>query len=533
MIVSKLVGKKAMEVIENQSYITISNTLIRACFDLSANEMRLLLVAMAKTPKYLSNDKENKLDADTHAENFNRYIDPTTPYYIAKSDFVDLGVEPSNVVQAVRSACKDLMSKQVKINTELGDYWFNWVSNAFFVKNEKFKELSKKYQTEPNYGADLKRVGRGDVVDTYEHIINSDDNIVARVVFTADTLKYIALLQEEFAHFPRKGLSFSSFYSYRIYLLMMSWKSTGSFFTKLDTFKNMLDLGNKYDRIPDLRKRVLDVAMKEINALSPYKAEYYLTDGAGRSGRGIKVTHVKIKFKIKNKETNTDKALENFSILSNTSNQDIALGIISPSKIEAVEIPFDGTKQSFPKKSVRILKRPRYITEQTWGDFLDMRKAQRKSMTVTAWKSILVEMIQVRKKTGHRIEDVLKVWVSHSWASFKEEYYLNATKKTSSISVGKQPSNTKTNQLTSHSQKNGNPNLDGLSLYTRILADDDLINKFIQGNPANFNEKILTGADKIFFQKGDFKSLMKSISYKFSQPHTLKGFDFSMVELND
>ncbi|ALF60949.1 hypothetical protein AOC03_12250 (plasmid) [Psychrobacter urativorans] len=83
--------------------------------------------------------------------------------------------------------------------------------------------------------------------------------------------------------------------------MMMQWRDTGLVVSTLAAFREMLDLTDKYEAVKDLRKRVLDVAIDEINEKSLYTASYDLTDKNGKSGRGFKLTHLKIKFKPKAK----------------------------------------------------------------------------------------------------------------------------------------------------------------------------------------------------------------------------------------
>ena len=71
----------------------MDNNLIRASYKLTANEMRLVLCALAQIPK----------DAE---------VDPGKAYYITKEDFVKLGVEPKMLheklerhVRAIKSYC--------------------------------------------------------------------------------------------------------------------------------------------------------------------------------------------------------------------------------------------------------------------------------------------------------------------------------------------------------------------------------------------------------------------------------------------
>ena len=67
----------------------------------------------------------------------------------------------------------------------------------------------------------------------------------------------------------------------------------------------------------------------------------------------------------------------------------------------------------------------------------------------------------------------------------------------------------------------------GIDVYNRIIADDDLLKRFIE---ANFpNGEYLSVADKFYYNQGDFRGLMASIKYRFEQEHTFKRLNLSFL----
>lgn len=266
---------------------TISNDLAKACFRLDVNEFRLILVAMAQMPKL--KDGEEPVD-----------IDPKQPYYITKDDFVRLGVNPATVAREIRSACSDLMSKKIYINTDFGLQEINWTDNVLHFQKDKIDELRKKYPNSKYDEEFIQRLRFQNLLDSLSVLTGSDDNIVARLVFSSGVINYISQLRRDFTKLNLEEFKgFSSFYSFRIYILLMRHKKTGWYKVRLDDFKFSLDISDKYHAIKDLKKWVLDVAIADINAHSPYTTNYKLVDKDGRSGRGIKVTHLKIIFRQK------------------------------------------------------------------------------------------------------------------------------------------------------------------------------------------------------------------------------------------
>jgi plasmid replication initiation protein len=266
---------------KNNGLVVMDNKLIRASYKLTVNEIRLILVAISQMPK----DDEP--------------VDPKKAYYITKNDFVRLGVEPKNVARDIRSACKDLLSRVITIKTPIGDLDTHWVHNVLHFKSEVFERLKKEH---PNAESDeefISSLRLHNLMDSLPMIANSDDNLIARVVLHEDIIPYISQLREQFTQLMLDDVvDFSSFYSYRIYLMMMQFRTTGICTIKISDLRETLELKDKYEATKDLRKWVVDTAVDEINGKSPFNVTYEMT----KTGR--KFTHLVLKFKPK-KNINT------------------------------------------------------------------------------------------------------------------------------------------------------------------------------------------------------------------------------------
>lgn len=261
---------------KNNGLVVMDNKLIRASYRLTVNEIRLILVAVSKMPK---DDKP---------------VDPKKAYYITKNDFVRLGVEPKNVARDIRSACKDLLSRVITIKTPIGDLDTHWVHNVLHFKSEVFERLKKEH---PNAESDeefINSLRLHNLMDSLPMITNSDDNLIARVVLHEDIIPYISQLREQFTQLMLDDVvDFGSFYSYRVYLMMMQFRSTGICSIKISDLRETLELEDKYEATKDLRKWVVDTAVDEINEKSPYTVNYKML----KTGR--KFTHLELKFKTK------------------------------------------------------------------------------------------------------------------------------------------------------------------------------------------------------------------------------------------
>lgn len=269
---------------KNNGLVVMDNKLIRASYRLTVNEIRLILVAVSQMPK----DDEP--------------VDPKKAYYITKNDFVGLGVEPKNVARDIRSACKDLLSRIITIKTPIGDLDTHWVHNVLHFKSEVFERLKKEHPDAESDEEFINSLRLHNLMDSLPMIANSDDNLIARVVLHEDIIPYISQLREQFTQIMLDDVvNFGSFYSYRVYLMMMQFRSTGICTIKISDLRETLELKDKYEATKDLRKWVVDTAVDEINEKSPFIVTYEMT----KTGR--KFTHLMLKFKPKKANISTIK----------------------------------------------------------------------------------------------------------------------------------------------------------------------------------------------------------------------------------
>jgi plasmid replication initiation protein len=77
---------------------------------------------------------------------------------------------------------------------------------------------------------------------------------------------YITMLHTEFTRYKLKQIgALGSFYSLRIYEICAQYLKIGRREVRLDDLRTMLDATEKYPDVKDLRRRVLDPAIKDIN----------------------------------------------------------------------------------------------------------------------------------------------------------------------------------------------------------------------------------------------------------------------------
>ena len=285
----------------NNDLVVIDNDLIRASYKLTANEMRLVLCALAQIPK----------DAE---------VDPKQAYYITKEDFIKLGVEPKNVAREIREACSDLLNRVVTIDTPIGNLSFHWLHNVLHFKSEIFEQLKKQYPNAKNDEKFINTLRLHNLLDSLPIVAKSDDNIVARIVFHENMMPYISQLKKQFTKLKLKEMfGFSSFYSFRIYLMMMQFRETGFCKISIDDLRCALDLNEKYHLFADLKRRVVDTAIDEINEKSPCSVQYELIK------KGRTYTHLELRFEEKKTEKGQSKCPKTIDMFEEQENNFLKL----------------------------------------------------------------------------------------------------------------------------------------------------------------------------------------------------------------
>ena len=257
----------------NNELVVVDNSLVTSAYSFTLNEQRLILCALKKiAPK--------------------QAIDPKTPFYITRDDFIELGADPTSVAKEIRQATRELMKKSVKFKTPLGVVELPWLSEVLRFDKNAEQKLRAIYPNLSDYDEYVKHLRMYNLIDSFTH--NADENIVARIVFHEKIMPLLSDLRQNFTQYLVSDVAnFKSIYSHRIYQLMMQYKSTGYVKIAIADLRFMLEIGLKYPLFADLKKRVIDVAIDDISDKSSYTVKYDLLK------KGRKFTHLELKFKLK------------------------------------------------------------------------------------------------------------------------------------------------------------------------------------------------------------------------------------------
>lgn len=211
------------------------NALIDASFNLSLVEQRLMLLAIveAREIQYLTPDTPIEIKASSYREQYN--------------------TDSSEAYKQLAEATKQLFNRQ-----------FSYV--------DKYK------------GEDAITVSRWLNEATY---INNKGTVV--IYLNRNVISMISRLEANFTKYLLDQVSdFKSQYSIRLYELLIKYKDIGnSKKYSIEEIRSLLGIGvNEYKVLADFKKRVLDIAVKEINDKTDTTIKY------DQFKEGRKVSHI-------------------------------------------------------------------------------------------------------------------------------------------------------------------------------------------------------------------------------------------------
>lgn len=138
------------------------------------------------------------------------------------------------------------------------------------------------------------------------------------VSFPAEVIYMFTVFNKDnpFTTYDRKYIQqMTSVYAIRFYELFMQYRSIGNRTLELNEIKIMFQLDEKYDRIFDLKKRVVDVALEQINQHTDYTVTYEQVK-RGRTVHALKFFFVPKKPVIEHKKVSKPKPPRNISALA-------------------------------------------------------------------------------------------------------------------------------------------------------------------------------------------------------------------------
>ena len=241
-----------------------SNTLINASYSLTLAEQRLIGLAIVK------------------ANNQHKEVDTNTMLVVTAAEYVDMfKVDRAAAYMALKDASERLFSR-------------------YFTYDIYSREYGKEYDLKPpkklNTSDDLIKVKSRWV----QKIAYRERSGAVYFQFSTDLIPLITNLKEYFtSYYLSQTSDFSSTYATRLFELLMQWKSTNAIpVMALHELRNSLGVEeNQYKLVADFKKRVLDIAVNQINETTDYKIEYE------QHKEGRTITGFSFKFKLKHSKS--------------------------------------------------------------------------------------------------------------------------------------------------------------------------------------------------------------------------------------
>jgi plasmid replication initiation protein len=207
---------------QNNYLVAKSNSLVEASYRLSVIEQQIILFAIHKT-------REN-----------GKGLSPDSPLTITAKEF-NLHFPTENAYKQLKKAMDTLFDRYVMIKTidpETG--------NDEFVK--------ERWITRQSY---VEKAGK------------------IRLTFNSFVIPYITRLQAEFTSFGLSHIAqMTSAHAIRIYELLAQYLSIGTREIEIESLKKMLQITDEYSRFSNLKARVIDVAVEQINKFSDLNVSY-------------------------------------------------------------------------------------------------------------------------------------------------------------------------------------------------------------------------------------------------------------------
>ena len=234
--------------------IVKDNALMNASYNLDLVEQRLILLAIVE-----ARESGKGINAN----------DPLTVH--AESYINQFGVHRTTAYQALKDASKDLFARQF----------------SYQEKRER---------------------GRANITSRWvSQIAYIDETATVEIIFAPAVVPLITRLEEQFTQYDIEQISgLSSAYAVRMYELLICWRSTGKTpIIELEEFRKRIGvLDTEYTRTDNLKMRVIELALKQINEHTDITASYE------QHKKGRVITGFSFKFKQKKKNSDSSPRIE-------------------------------------------------------------------------------------------------------------------------------------------------------------------------------------------------------------------------------
>lgn len=218
------------------------NSLINASYSLGLVEQRIMLLAIVE-----ARETGQGIDTDT-------FLEVHAQHY---ADRFDINV--NNAYSMLSEATQTLFNRQV----------------TYTVHDEKRNKPEKR------------------VVRWVSGISYVEGAGVVKLRFAPEVVPLITRLEKNFTSYELEQVKNLNTYATRLYEILASWRIVGKVTITLEELRNNLGLIDEYSRLEAFKRRVLDLAVSQINEYTDIKAQYE------QHKQGRVITGFTFKFKVK------------------------------------------------------------------------------------------------------------------------------------------------------------------------------------------------------------------------------------------
>lgn len=200
------------------------NQLVNASYTLTLAETRIILLCISKI---------DSQDSYIPGHSFTITVD---------SMCSEFGIDRANAYRDLQRAVNTLYNRTIKIDKDDDDSEMRWIGKKAYFKSKGTVEIT----------------------------------------FFAEIMPLLTSIKNRFTSYKLKDVvNFTSIYSFRFYEALMQWKSNNELKISIQWIRQTMELENKYPKLADLKKYVIDSAIKDINEFSNLDVSYtQIKDGA-------------------------------------------------------------------------------------------------------------------------------------------------------------------------------------------------------------------------------------------------------------
>lgn len=218
------------------------NSLINASYSLGLVEQRIMLLAIVE-----ARETGQGIDTDT-------FLEVHAQHYADRFD-----IDVNNAYSMLSEATQTLFNRQV----------------TYTVHDEKRNKPEKR------------------VVRWVSGISYVEGAGVVKLRFAPEVVPLITRLEKNFTSYELEQVKNLNSYATRLYEILVSWRSVGKVTISLEELRNNLGLIDEYSRLEAFKRRVLDLALNQINEYTDITAQYE------QHKQGRVVTGFTFRFKVK------------------------------------------------------------------------------------------------------------------------------------------------------------------------------------------------------------------------------------------